>query len=70
VGSWRQEPVTLRFGIPRIDDVGDKVFRGWPGESTGNAKVFGVDVVGGRRRPSLRTVLESLPSLLTRMVIR
>jgi hypothetical protein len=62
-GSWRSKAVTLAFNVPRIENVGDVVFRGWPGESTGRATVFSVDVLTERRWPSLRGKLRSLSRL-------
>jgi hypothetical protein len=61
-GSWRSKAVTLAFDVPRIEDVGDMVFRGWPGEGTGSATIFAVDVLC-ERRPSLRDKLRSVGRL-------
>src|SRR5262245_2943746 len=39
-GSWLREPVTLRFEIPDMADVGDLVFRRWPGGGHSRARIF------------------------------
>jgi hypothetical protein len=47
-GSWLREPVTLRFEIPDMADVGDLVFRRWPGGGHSRARIFEINVMCNR----------------------
>ena len=51
-GSWRTEPVTLRFEIPDMQDVGDVVLRGWPSGGTTSVRIFEIDVMCNRPPPA------------------
>lgn len=44
-GSWRAEPVTLQFDIPEMAEVGDLVFRRWPGGTASRARIFDISVM-------------------------
>jgi GT2 family glycosyltransferase len=66
------DPVTLRFAIPAIEEVGDLVFRGWPhDDGAAKARIFEIGIVSVGTAPrhdrGTRPRFAALAGLLRRL---